>query len=90
MSTIATPTPALQPPPGVTPDFSHPQSLLKWEILTLCLCLVSTTVVFGLRTYVRVWIKKSFILEDGTPYLIIHQTRADHNIHNSIMYTQLG
>ncbi|MCJ1423886.1 hypothetical protein MMC29_001771 [Sticta canariensis] len=60
----AQPTPALPPPPGQTSNFVNPDSLSKWTILCVTVCLSVTGIVFVLRTYVRVVAKRTWILED--------------------------
>lgn len=58
--------PALPPPPGHTSNFVNPESLYKWNVLCVTMCLVFTTLVFVPRTYVRLAIKREWILEDCT------------------------
>lgn len=60
----ARPTPALPPPPGRLSNFENPESLLKWDILCVTICLSIATVVFVLRTWVRAVVSKQWILED--------------------------
>jgi hypothetical protein len=56
--------PALPPPPGQTSDFINPPSLTPYVILCFSVCLPITTAVFALRTWTRVIIKRTWILED--------------------------
>ena len=60
----ATPTPALIPPNGQTSDFVHPESLLRWDAVTVAVCLSITTILFLLRVYVRLFMKRAWELED--------------------------
>lgn len=60
----ATPTPALRPPPGVTSNFDHPESLAHQNIIAICIAIPLATIFFSLRTYTRIWIKKTWIFED--------------------------
>ena len=62
--TSSEPTSALPPPPGVTPNFSHPETLWKWDVLCVTICLVFTTIPFLLRTYVRLFLKRQWLFED--------------------------
>ena len=57
-------TPALHPPPGMTSNLLNPESLWKWDVLCVTICLFFTTVPFVLRTYTRIFIKKIWIFED--------------------------
>ncbi|MCJ1268849.1 hypothetical protein MMC22_008737 [Lobaria immixta] len=63
--------PALPPPPGQTSNFVDPDSLYKWNVLCVTMCLVFTTLVFVPRTYVRLAIKREWILEDCTYSLAV-------------------
>ena len=56
--------PALRPPPGQVSNFINPQSLMRWSILCVVLCLFVATTLLALRTYVRLAIKRQWILED--------------------------
>lgn len=58
------PTPALSPPLGETSNFINPESLSKWITLCVTICLSVTGIVFLLRTYVRIVVKRKWILED--------------------------
>ncbi|MCJ1357489.1 MAG: hypothetical protein MMC33_007485 [Icmadophila ericetorum] len=58
------PRPALAPPSGETADFGEPNPLWRWNVLTQCVCTAVPGICFILRTYVRAWIKRSWILED--------------------------
>lgn len=57
-------TPALPPPPGEVSNFVNPESLWKWNLLTTTLCLFLVTIAFVLRIYVRLRVKREWLLED--------------------------
>lgn len=59
------PTAAMDPPPGQTSNFDNPESLENWFILCVVTSISFTTILFFLRTYVRLVIKKQWILEDS-------------------------
>ncbi|KAI0907637.1 hypothetical protein F4823DRAFT_641220 [Ustulina deusta] len=58
------PIPALPPPPGVTPNFDHPSSLKHVNNIAISVAIPITTIFFILRTYTRVWLKRTWIVED--------------------------
>ncbi|KAL1980286.1 hypothetical protein VTN96DRAFT_4400 [Rasamsonia emersonii] len=57
-------TPALKPPPGVTPNPEHPETLTPRSNLTIGICVSLVTIFFFCRAYVRLIIKRTWILED--------------------------
>lgn len=57
-------TPYLEPPPGVTSNPEHPESLAHLADITIGLCLPFITIFFVVRCYVRLFLKKVWILED--------------------------
>ncbi|KAL6714542.1 hypothetical protein ACLMJK_007967 [Lecanora helva] len=63
---MASPTPsgAIPPPPGVTPDFETPQSLEKWNAVCVAVSLSICSTLFFLRCFVRLYIKREWRLED--------------------------
>lgn len=67
-SEMATPTPSLvpasKPPPGVTSNFVDPASLAYRSNIAIGLSVGLTTTFFFLRAFVRIWIKRTWILED--------------------------
>ncbi|KAI0097508.1 hypothetical protein GGR51DRAFT_578051 [Nemania sp. FL0031] len=63
-STEPNPTPALPPPPGVTSNFDHPDSLKRLNNIAIGVAIPILTIVFGLRVYTRIWIRRSWIFED--------------------------
>ncbi|KAI0546919.1 hypothetical protein F4679DRAFT_379466 [Xylaria curta] len=58
-------TPAIPPPPGVIPNPEHPASLAVEADIVVGIIVPFVTVFFLLRTYVRVFIKRAWILEDA-------------------------
>ena len=64
MSSSDTMNPALPPPHGQSPNFANPESLSKWNTLCVSVCLSITTIAFSLRTYVRIAIKREWVVED--------------------------
>lgn len=62
--TMSALSPALPPPPGQEANFAHPESLERWTIVCVALCLTIGTVLSCLRCYIRFCIKRSWILED--------------------------
>lgn len=69
---------ALPPPPGQASNLTNPTSFADWDLVCVVICLVTTTTVLILRSYVRLWIKRQWILED-CEYLI-HATVAQSNL----------
>ena len=64
MASTPEPSPALGPPSGQMSDFDQVNTLLKWDIVCVTACLAVTTLIFVLRTWVRVVVKKQWILKD--------------------------
>lgn len=64
MASSPQPSSALPPPPGEASNFVNPESLSKSIILCVTLCLSVTGIALILRTYVRIFIKRVWILED--------------------------
>ena len=56
--------PALAPPIGVTPNFTHPQSQALMVTVTSIICLVLIITISTLRFYTNFWIKKSLKPDD--------------------------
>lgn len=61
---MAAPVPVMAPPYGKTSDFSRPNSLLRWDVVAISICLSVTTVLFLLHVYVRGFIKREWVFED--------------------------
>lgn len=62
-STLAN-TPALEPPPGVAPDFTNPYSLRPYQLATTCICLTTATLVVAARFIAKVATSKRLQLEE--------------------------
>ncbi|KAI0115631.1 hypothetical protein GGR51DRAFT_556069 [Nemania sp. FL0031] len=60
----AQPTPALPPPPGATSNFDHPESLRQQFDIGAGISVPLTTIFVFLRSYSRLWVKRTWILED--------------------------
>ncbi|KAI1759339.1 hypothetical protein GGR53DRAFT_523934 [Hypoxylon sp. FL1150] len=61
---MATPTPALPPPPGVTSNFDDPPSLTRGMNIAMGVAIPLATIFFGLRSYTRLFIRRTWIFED--------------------------
>ncbi|MCJ1235715.1 hypothetical protein MMC14_003686 [Varicellaria rhodocarpa] len=59
-------TPALAPPPGVIPNFVHPASIRKYNILCQAICLPLSTVFVCMRMYTRSYVSRNLGAEDYT------------------------
>lgn len=55
---------ALNAPPGEMTDFEAPDPLWKWNVLGQTACLSIPGIMFVLRVYIRLWVKRVWILED--------------------------
>ncbi|KAJ8121849.1 hypothetical protein ONZ43_g1806 [Nemania bipapillata] len=62
--TTLEPTPALPPPPGVTSNFDHPVTLKHQNNIAIGVAIPLTTIFFFLRAYTRIWIKRTWTVED--------------------------
>ena len=58
------PAPALKPPPGQVSDFTNPPTAMVYVVICFAICLPVTSIAFGLRTWTRIVIKRSWALED--------------------------
>ncbi|KAI0890591.1 uncharacterized protein GGS22DRAFT_194561 [Annulohypoxylon maeteangense] len=63
MATVS-PTPALQPPPGVASNFVNPESLAGKNNIAMGVSIPLITISFFLRVYVRIWIRRTWVFED--------------------------
>ena len=63
---VSPPTPGLEPPPGVIPNFESPYTLQPYVELTVALCIIVTTALVGARIYVKTRIVKKLLWEDWT------------------------
>ncbi|PSN64774.1 putative integral membrane protein [Corynespora cassiicola Philippines] len=57
-------TPALKPPPGITPEPDNPASLAHVTDISIGVCIPLISIFFGLRTYVRGYLKRIWLFED--------------------------
>lgn len=57
--------PALPPPPGITPNFSNPESQALMVTVTSIICLIMVIIISSLRFYTNAWIKKSLKADDS-------------------------
>jgi hypothetical protein len=51
--------PALEPPPGVEPNFVNPYSLYPFVIATCTLCLMFTTAAVVIRMFTKIQVAKT-------------------------------
>ena len=59
-----TPSAAIPPPAGEVSNFDAGSELWRWNIVCQTLCLGITGIMWVMRLYVRIWVKRSWILED--------------------------
>ncbi|KAI1326473.1 hypothetical protein F5Y16DRAFT_421779 [Xylariaceae sp. FL0255] len=57
--------PALAPPPGILPDFEHPESSNYITGIVNAICLTATVIFVCVRAYVKLWCVRKIHLEDG-------------------------
>ena len=73
-SPSATLKPALKPPPGVESNFANPESLKSKNDIAMAVSITLTTILYFMRCYARIIIKKQWIVEDCenviSPYLV--------------------
>ncbi len=62
--------PALVPPPDVVPNFETPSNKNDLALFIQVICLISATLFFAMRIFVRFIILKTFRIEDGKPCLL--------------------
>ena len=55
---------ALEPPPGVTPNFINPPSIAKYSVICQAVCLPTTTVFVALRLYTRIFVHRERTADD--------------------------
>ena len=82
---------ALPPPPGIIPNFAHPDKTV-WtaSVVTQALCLVIVGMLMGLRIYVRTSVTKNFG-KDDCRFMQFHTIgRKILTIANRAMYIRLG
>ena len=56
--------PVAAPPPGVTPDFTDPQSRSNIAVAVCTASLVATFLIFALRVYTRLRVVRCFRYDD--------------------------
>lgn len=65
--------PAAEPPPGVIPNFDHPQSRAIVEYVGVGICLGVTLIFVLLRVYVKLVVTHAWGWDDGElPYCTRH------------------
>ncbi len=58
-------TPALQPPPGLTPNLVNPSSTFQQALVAVYVTsFILTSIVVPLRLYTKIFIVRSWALED--------------------------
>lgn len=78
-------TPALRPPPGVTPNFQNPAGIQAEIHATLIFCLIISTIFVWSRFYVRYFINRSHGWDDCTFTIMFSQAITDiYQIHRSL------
>ncbi|MCJ1262840.1 hypothetical protein MMC22_002710 [Lobaria immixta] len=61
--------PALTPPPGVIPNFVNPDNVFVGYVVTVVLCVSTSTLVFWMRMYTKIYILQQTGWEDYTALL---------------------
>jgi hypothetical protein len=56
--TVLAKIPAMEPPPGMTPNFVNPDSLYPFVIATCTLCLMLTTPALVIRMFTKIHVAK--------------------------------
>ena len=64
MDYLNLPIPLAAPPPGVTPDFTHPSSRSNVAVAVCTTSLVVTFILFAVRVYAKLRITRSFGPDD--------------------------
>ena len=57
--------PALIPPPGVIPDFVHPESRAVYTVVISAVCLALMGVFVSIRVYSRIYITRAWTKDDS-------------------------
>ena len=79
-TSITTFTPALPPPTGVQSNPENPESLAVIGRVAIGICIPIVTIVFGLRSFVRLYYKgswSSWIYEDCERYINTYSLTSD-------------
>ena len=58
--------PPLAPPHGITPDLTSPYTLQPYQVLTVILCIIATTLAVAARMYTKLRVMKIVTWEDCT------------------------
>ena len=82
-------TPALTPPPGVIPDFVHPASIRKYNILCQAICLPLSTIFVCMRMYTRSYVSRNLGAEDCI-LLSLHSLSSSGLISNRYLLCRMG
>ena len=82
-------TPALAPPPGVIPNFVHPASIRKYNILCQAICLPLSTVFVCMRMYTRSYVSRNLGAEDCI-LLSLRSLSSSELISNRYMLCRMG
>lgn len=69
--------PAMPPPPGVTSNFVNPKSRANVFIASSAVCLSLMLPIVIMRLFSRIWINRSFAVDDGQLSLPNHVDFAD-------------
>lgn len=56
--------PAMEPPPGIEPNFVNPSDLKTENLIVVTLCLVASTLVVGMRMWTKTRLVRKVVLED--------------------------
>jgi len=57
--------PALTPPPGVIPNFVHPQNEAYIPVVVISICFTLLVFFVSLRFYAKIWVLHAFGWDDG-------------------------
>ena len=61
--------PSMRPPPDLIPNFADPDSLSKWVVLCAAMCLVTVSLLVGIRMYTKYIITQSL---DWADCMLLH------------------
>ena len=62
-------TPALEPPPGVSPNFTDLYSLRPFQVATASICVITATLIIAARLVTKAATSKRLQLEECTFHL---------------------
>lgn len=80
-------TPLIPPPPGVTPNFVNPESRADSFVIGTAICTSFLLPIVLMRLYLRLWINRSFAVDDGQLSSVAFWFLL---IHNSCLYSRNG